>query len=211
MGWCEILPFFCSGLETARDLMEPMRLSDLPPHKFENEMLKPNCETDTNKRIQGLITVLEVYVDDFIAMSNNVESAHLWQLSRAMLHGIHAIFPPPEVTGHTGYDPIAYKKMVDGDGIWDVYKEILGWDFNGVDYTIQLLEKKCADICTLMRKLLKKKRVALNQFQKLAGKLQHASLAIPSGPSLFTPLDMAMRNDPDFITIDESLRQCLEY
>ena len=61
-----------------------------------------------------------------------------------------------------------------------------------------------------MRKLLKKKRVALNQFQKLAGKLQHASLEIPSGRSLFTPLDMAMRNDPDFIAIDETLRQYLE-
>ena len=70
--------------------------------------------------------------------------------------------------------------------------------------------KKSADICTLMRKLLKKKRVALNQFQKLAGKLQHASLEILSGRSLFTPLDMAMRNDPDFIAIGETLRQCLE-
>ena len=121
--------------------MEPKRLRDLPPHKFENEMLKKVCETDTNKHIQGLITVLEVYVDDFIAMINNVGPAHLQELLRAMLHVIHAIFPPPEVTGHTGYDPIAYKKMVDGDGIWDVCKEILGWGFNGVDYTIQLLEK----------------------------------------------------------------------
>ena len=42
-----------------------------------------------------------------------------------MLYGINAIFLPPEVTVHTGYDPIAYKKLVDGDGLWDVYKEIL--------------------------------------------------------------------------------------
>ena len=91
-----------------------------------------------------------------------------------MLHGIHVIFPPPEVTGHTGYYPIAYKKMVQGDGIWDVFKEIFGWDFDGVAYTIQLPAKKCSDICTLMRKLLNKKRVALNKFQQLAGKLQHA-------------------------------------
>ena len=75
-------------------------------------MLKKVRETDTNKHIQGFITVLEVYVDDFIAMINNVEPDHLRQLSRAMLHGIHAIFPPPEVTGHTGYDPIAYKNGV---------------------------------------------------------------------------------------------------
>ena len=61
-----------------------------------------------------------------------------------------------------------------------------------------------------MHKIFKKKRKALNQFQKLAGKLQHASLAIPSGGSLFTPLNMTTRNDPDFIAIDETLRQCHE-
>ena len=106
--------------------METMRLHDLPPHKFEEEMLEKVGKTDKNKHLNELITLLKVYIDDFIAMNNNVKHAHLQQLSRAMLHRIHAIFPPPEVTGHTGYDPIAYKKLVDGDGLWDVYKEILG-------------------------------------------------------------------------------------
>ena len=36
MGWCESPPFFCSGLETARDLMEKLRTMDLPPHEFEH-------------------------------------------------------------------------------------------------------------------------------------------------------------------------------
>ena len=35
MGWCESPPFFCSGSETARNLMKTIRLHDLPPHKFE--------------------------------------------------------------------------------------------------------------------------------------------------------------------------------
>ena len=61
--------------------METMRLHDLPPHKFEEEMLKKDGETDTNKHINGLITLMEVYVDDFIAISNNIEHAHLQQLS----------------------------------------------------------------------------------------------------------------------------------
>ena len=58
-----------------------MRLQDLPPHKFEEEILKKVVKTDTNKHINGLITLMEVYVDDFIAMSNNIEHAHLQQLS----------------------------------------------------------------------------------------------------------------------------------
>ena len=35
MGWCESPPFFCSGSETARDIMERLRLMELLPHNFE--------------------------------------------------------------------------------------------------------------------------------------------------------------------------------
>ena len=79
------------------------------------------------------MTLLEVYVDDFIALSNDIQHTHLMSLSRVMLHGIHAIFPPPKVTGHNGFDPIALKKMQDDDEIWDHHKKILGWDFDGIN------------------------------------------------------------------------------
>ena len=79
-----------------------------------------------------------------------------------MLHGIHAIFSPHKVTVHNGFDLVAERKTVDGYSIWDFYKEILVWDLDGIQYTIQLPPKKCRDICTLMRKILKKLRVALN-------------------------------------------------
>ena len=52
--------------------METMRLHYLLPHKFEEEMLKNVGKNDTNKHLNRLITLLEVYVDDFITMSNNV-------------------------------------------------------------------------------------------------------------------------------------------
>ena len=39
MESCESPPFFCSVSETARDLMEKLRLIDLPPHRFENIMI----------------------------------------------------------------------------------------------------------------------------------------------------------------------------
>ena len=70
-----------------------------------------------------------------------------------------------------------------------------GWSkgHNAITY------KKCTDICTIMRKLLKKHRVTLNKFQKLAGKLQHASMGISGGRSLFTPIDMAISRNPYFI------------
>ena len=210
MGWCESPPFFCSGSETARDIMEAIKLQNLPPHKYEADMLRNVDPSDTVASVEGLVTLLEVYVDDFIGATNNTAHTHLRQLSRAMLHGVHSIFPPPEVTGHNGFDSIAFKKLVKGEGVWDVKKEILGWEFNGETYTIQLPEKKLKDICSLIKKMLKKKQVPLNQFQKLAGKLQHASLAIPGGRALFTPFDMAMKDDPELIVLDDTLKQCIE-
>ena len=61
--------------------------------------------------------------------------------------------------------------MGDSEGIWEFYKEILGWDLDSIQYTIQLPQTKCRDICALIQKLFKKPIVALNQFGKLAGKL----------------------------------------
>ena len=39
MVWCESPPFLCSGSETAWDLVEKLRLIDLPPHSIENIMM----------------------------------------------------------------------------------------------------------------------------------------------------------------------------
>ena len=111
--------------------------------------------------------------------------------------------------GHSDHDSIAHKKLVEGDGVWSTRKEILGWDVDGASYTIQLPAKKCTDVCALIKRGLKTPRVPSKRFQKLAGKLQHASLALPSGWSLFTPFDMAMKDDPAVVHIDKNLCQCL--
>ena len=51
--------------------------------------------------LEGIITLLEVLVDDFIGCTNNITHKHLTQTSRAMINGIYSIFPPPEVTAHS--------------------------------------------------------------------------------------------------------------
>ena len=35
------------------------------------------------------------------------------------------MFPYSEVTGHMGKDPVSLKKLMEGEGLWDVRKEIL--------------------------------------------------------------------------------------
>jgi hypothetical protein len=95
-----------------------------------------------------------------------------------MINGIHSVFPPPEVTGHPDRDPISEKKLLT-EGIWDTKKEILGWDFNGKDFTLHLPPKKCDAIIADIQKLLKIKWPSLNKYQKLSGQLQHASFGVP--------------------------------
>ena len=140
MGWCESPTFFCLGLETTRDLIERMQHIPLPPHKFEHVMME-NFSVDSMRPTGDLATLIEVYVNDFIAMNNDTSHEHLQQLSQEMLHGVQAIFPPSVITGHNGYEPIAESKFYKGDGTWEYEKEILGWMVDGLHGTIQLPPK----------------------------------------------------------------------
>ena len=211
MGWCESPPFFCAGSETARDVITRI-LDDpsLPEHRFEKIMLD-NIKEDqaSTKQHTNDATAFEVFVDDFISGTNKLDKEHLIKLSRAMINGIHSIFPPPEVTTHNGGDPIAEKKLNNGDGTWCHLKEILGWIFDGKNFTIHLPPPKCTAIIKEINKILKMKRSSLNKYQKIAGKLQHASFGIPDGRSLFSPIQQAMAHSPEFINLTPELKNIL--
>ena len=215
MGWSESPPLFCAASETARDVIHTMMESKdiLPHHPLEhlvcdNSLTLPSSKLTTAK--QEPTTLIEVYMDDFIAATTNLESVHLKQTARAMLHGIHTIFQPPEITGHNGGDPISLKKLEQGDGKWAYIKEILGWIFNGNDYTIELPPKKVTKIIALVKAIAKRDTSSLNQYQIMAGNLQHASFGIPAGKGLFSPIYNAMRHDPPNIPITPALRQALQ-
>ena len=119
MGWCESTPFFCAASETARDVIEALLLeARLPDHPFEENMLN----TSETPRLQATIhfsNLVEVFVDAFIGATNNISKEHLGQFSRAMLFRVHLIFPPPEVSGHHGKDPVSQNKLNQGGGTWE--------------------------------------------------------------------------------------------
>ena len=68
-----------------------------------------------------------VFVDDFcLGAVENAIGSQLRRISRADLHSIHATFPVPEVSGHTGgKDSISLKKLENGDARWAPTKELL--------------------------------------------------------------------------------------
>ena len=67
-------------------------------------------------------TMLEVFCDDFIHMAQTSDPAQLLHLSRALLYGIHVLFPLPQVSAHNGQDPIFKKKLDSGEDKWEVRK-----------------------------------------------------------------------------------------
>ena len=112
MGWCESPPLFCTATETARDVIQTLATkisSPLPPHPLEHYMLPEQLQE--SKHAHNPSSEVEVYVDDFIAITNDLSEENLTKLSRAILHGIHSVFPPPTVTGHEGGDPVSIKKL----------------------------------------------------------------------------------------------------
>lgn len=142
-----------------------------------------------------------VFVDDYcLAAVENASGTLIQRFSRAALHAIHGVFPPPSVTGHKGgKDPISEKKASRGDTRFEITKELLGFDVDGKHRTIRLPAKKAEAIVTELRRLLKKKRVRLKRLQQIVGKLQHASLVMPATKALFNPLYNAMKGNPRYI------------
>ena len=126
MGWCDSASYFCAASETSRDISETLALTplrDLPPHPLENHLVPTDdpqtvCALPESDPQAAFLHLLEVYIDDFIQLAQTTNKDKLLHISRALLHAIHAVFPPPSITGGTEEDPIAMKKLLQGDGLW---------------------------------------------------------------------------------------------
>lgn len=208
MGWCESPPFFCSASETGRDTIEKLLSTDQQEaHAFEDLMF-PDTFVFGDRRTE-CIRLIEVYVDDYIAMTNDASKQNLLHFSRCMLHGIHSVFPPPDVTGHNGEDPIAQKKLKAGEGHWATEKEILGWMIDGEFYTITLPSDKLKKLVHDLKNMERRKAIPFKQFQKLAGRLQHAALGLVGGTTLMSPIWQAMQGEPEFINVKDAVKVAL--
>ena len=194
MGWSESPPFFCAATETARDLAENYYVSKRPllPHPMEKTVLDinwsaiPTTERDPNV---AFLHLLEVYIDDFIALIHTTDKAEITRLTRSLLHAITDIFPPPEITGSSMGPAISEKKLI-AEGTWETRKEILGWVLDGIARTIELPTKKCDKILAELRTARRSKTLKVTDLRKIQGKLQFASIGLPVGKPLLGPMDL---------------------
>ena len=124
MGWCESALYFCAASETAQDVGDTLAtkpLGSLPAHPLKEYLVPQELWTGdtTNQHISDFLRLLIVYIDDFIHLAQTTDPAQLLHMSHALLHGIHSVFPPPSVTGGKEENPVALKKLHQGNGLWD--------------------------------------------------------------------------------------------
>jgi hypothetical protein len=108
---------FCTITESARDINQHLVDAnvDLPPHPFEAQMNIQHVPLRARAEVPSKL--LQVYVDDFCYASMEAkDGCHILRIRHASIHGIHSVFPQPEVTGHVdGKEPISGPKLKKGD------------------------------------------------------------------------------------------------
>ena len=89
------------------------------------------------------------------------------------------------------------KKMMEGKGIWEARKDILGWLFDGVTRCIELAQKEQTAILKEITPVLRIKSGApFKCVGKIVGKLRHAAIDIPAGKLLFQPIKQMLDIKP---------------
>jgi len=192
MGWTESPPLFCTATETARDIAQEKLESQaqLAAHPLESLCMpqEGTLPTVSEEKSDALTTLLDVYMDDFIGLAQAITKEELLHFTRAVLHGIHTVFPPPGLMDDPDDEPISVKKLRQGDGLWSTQKEILGWLFDGVTKCLKLPEDKVKKIRKSLLQITRKKMVRIGELETLNGKLMHASIGIPNGRGLLSPV-----------------------
>jgi len=245
MGWKNSPALFCTATEAARTLILrilalTMKVGIVTPHRHEKYLFEfetnPTGEYEEDVADHdgdadqlpwatpyGVTLLSRVFVDDFmngIAGPPNrarKREEQLW-FGRATLHGIHGIFPPPDVLKHEGgRDSVSMKKCLQGDAIWKRYEILLGFGVNGSQgaaRTVGLPKDKKDKYVDYIRDALDKPRhyMLFGDFQKLHGKLQHASMIMPSMRGHMTPLNRVLSRKPERVGLKPKgeLRETLE-
>ena len=108
--------------------------------------------------------------------------------------------------------PASEKKLIE-DGIWDTRKEILGWLFDGISRTIELPHQKCKDLLLELKAVRRRPKLEVKRFQKLHGRLQFATIAIPCGKPILGQLNCYMaaaaKNQGRTINVTQDLQDIL--
>jgi len=238
MGWKNSPAFFCTGTETTRSLIKRLLAMTSASgidvfHRHESYCTtgapKPSFDPaagtheDVWRGLADSTLACRVFVDDFMQglagdpLRPERIAQQLW-VSRAALHGIHSVFPPPEVVEHEGgKDSCSLKKLRKGDAMFKLREVLLGFMLSGgsgAERTVEIPEDKYAKYVARIKKALEQKShwISFSEFQKIHGQLQHVSVAVPCLRGLMTPLNNVLSRSPERVGLkaNSALRATFE-
>jgi hypothetical protein len=214
MGWTQSPPAFCTVTETIADLTNAQlhRRRHWPPHRLDaladspsqDSIFLPDPTTDslstttslptTNPLLQRSrrpLAAVDVFVDDFIAMSQPSTQA---RTRRTLMHTIDQVFRPlsPDDPPHRT-DPISVTKLAKGDAAWSTCKKLLGWIVDSSSMTLTLPPRRLQRLAELLDDIPPaQKRLSRDKWHQLLGELRSMSLALPGARGLFSHLQQAI-------------------
>ena len=135
-------------------------IGTLPSNKFlgHTMCIKDYAGLPQATKSKALKYLLEVYMDDYIALPMPSSKEHLNHVINAVMAGIHDVFPASKADNT---DPISLKKLKQQEAMWAVQKNVLGFIFNGKHKTLWLEEPKRDAILVILKGWLRSDRKGL--------------------------------------------------
>jgi hypothetical protein len=115
-------------------------------------------------------------------------------------------------------DPISFKKIMKGEGVWALQKDILGFTFDGEagGHTMVLEAPKREFLLTILHKWIRTAKrkgapIPFLEFESVTSMLRHAFIAIPAGTGLLTPCNRLLAKRPKVVALgrNQELLQAL--
>jgi hypothetical protein len=219
LGWVESPPYFFTATETSRNITTKYcktEIGTLLIHKFDdlisgNDAVGELPDTSaTNKLMRYLI---EVYVNNFMAIVIPTTRHDVTHVGRAVMHGIHDVFPAND---NDANELISKNKLMKGEGVMSMAKTILGFDFDGIEKTMWLESAKRNQLLTILHSWIQTSKRSANgipfkEFEPVLAKIRHGFTALPAGLALLSPCNAILRTQPNMVYLQQNkaLKQAL--
>ena len=135
-----------------------------------------------------------------------VSQEQLRHVANAIMHGIHDVFPPDNDDNE---DPISEKKLKKGEGLYDIKKTLLGFDFNGDAKTMWLELAKQEKLLTILEGWIRTGKrgsagIPFSEYESTILKIRHVFKSIPAGCGLLLPCNCVFKKRPPYVYLQRN-------
>jgi hypothetical protein len=152
----------------------------------------------TNKLMRYLV---EVHVNDFMAIVIPTTRHDVAHNGRAVMHGIRDVFLADD---NNANDPIFKNKLMKGEGAMSTTKTIQGFDFDEEEKTVWLESAKRDQLLMILHSWIGTSErsahgIPFKEFESVLAKIQHMFTALPAGLGLLSPCNAVLQTQPNIV------------